>query len=93
MRKYEKSHPPDGKGTPPPAREIVVEIHLILCPTVKARLTAAMPKQSWQPPSMNCIRRSYVDISPDALSSITKALASMAINSDPHIYADAIVIS
>jgi hypothetical protein len=82
-----RSRPPDQEDAPPVSRETVVHNRLLRRENDKARRTAAMTKQSWQPPRTNRITRGQVKISANALIIMAKALASMT--SDPFIYAEA----
>jgi len=85
-----RSHPPDEEDEPPVSRETVDHNLHLRRKTNKARRTAAMTKQSCQPPPRtNRFTRCQVMISTKALIILAKALASTSINSDPFTYAEA----
>jgi len=86
-----RSRPPDEEDAPPVSRETIDNNRHLRCENDKARLTAAMTKQSCQPqpPRMNRVTRSQVKISANALIIMAKALVSTSINSDPFTYAEA----
>jgi len=64
-----RSHPPDKEDAPPVSRETVVYNQHLSCKNDKSRWMAAMTKQSCQTAGTDCIRRSQVKISANALSS------------------------
>jgi len=86
-----RSRPADEEDAPPVSRETVIHNRHLRCEYDKVRRTAAMTKQSCQPqpPRTNCVTRSQVKISANALIIMAKALASTSINSDPFTYAEA----
>jgi len=85
-----KSCPPDGEDTAPVSRETIVHNWHLRRENDKSCRTAAMTKQSCQPPPRtNSVTRSQVKISTNALMIITEALTSISINSDPFTYAEA----
>jgi len=79
-----KSRPPDEEVAPPVSRETTFHNRHLRCENNNARRTAAMTKQSCQPPPrMNRIIRSQVKISPNVAIIMAKALALTSMNSDP----------
>jgi hypothetical protein len=84
-----RSRPPDEQEAPLLSRKTVVHDRHLRRENDKARQTAAITKQSCQPPRTNRITRNQVKISANALIIMAKALASTSINSDPFTYAEA----
>jgi len=82
-----RSRPPDEKDAPLVSRETIVHNQHLRRENDKARRTAAMTKQSCQPPRTNRITRGQVKISANALIIMATALASTT--SDPFTYVEA----
>jgi hypothetical protein len=85
-----RSRPPAGEDIPPVSRDTVVHNRHLCLENAKAHRTAAMTKQSCQPPPHTpCATRSHIKISANALIFVAKAPLLTSINIDRFIYAEA----